>query len=157
MKIVSKSLIETQKFVQEFLEGLKPKSSNLKATVLLLEGDLGSGKTTFTQFLAKELGVKNHLTSPTFVLIKKYEIPLLGISPCVALAKRGDFKKLIHIDAYRLNKGEELLALGWEELISEPTNLIVVEWPERVADLWTGKEQKISFKFIDENAREIKI
>ncbi|MFA6253782.1 MAG: tRNA (adenosine(37)-N6)-threonylcarbamoyltransferase complex ATPase subunit type 1 TsaE [Candidatus Paceibacterota bacterium] len=145
MKIVSKSLKETKGAAQLILANLlKAKSQKLKAVVLLLEGDLGSGKTTFVQFLAQELGVKSNLTSPTFVLMKKYEI-----------LRKGNFKHLIHIDAYRLNSGQDLLALGWAELTANPTNLIVIEWPERVADLWTGREHKINFKFIDDQTREI--
>jgi len=142
MKIVSKSLEETRKTAQEILA----KVSGLRmegATVLLLEGNLGSGKTTFVQFLAKELGIKNQITSPTFVLIKSYRIsnPVL--------------KNLVHIDAYRLDSGQDLLALGWLELAANPGNLIVLEWPERVANLFTGTEPKIIFKFIDEKTREI--
>ena len=145
--MISKSLDETKKIAREILAKLNSCaksdlamrstiSHKQKATILLLQGDLGSGKTTFVQFLAQELGIKNHLTSPTFVLIKKY----------------GNF---IHIDAYRLNQGQDLLSLGWTELVSDPKNLIVVEWPERVADLWDGTEHKINFKFIDEKTREI--
>ncbi|HRZ30641.1 MAG TPA: tRNA (adenosine(37)-N6)-threonylcarbamoyltransferase complex ATPase subunit type 1 TsaE, partial [Candidatus Paceibacterota bacterium] len=61
----------------------------------------------------------------------------------------------IHIDAYRLNSGQDLLNLGWSELVSNPTNLILLEWPEKVADLFTGRETKINFKFIDEKTREM--
>ena len=141
MKIISKSLDDTKKAARLVLSKLKLKSST--ATTLFLEGDLGSGKTTFTQALAKELGVKNHLTSPTFVLIKSYQ------------TNNPIFKKLIHIDAYRLNQGQDLLNLGWSELTVNPDNLIVLEWPERVTDIFTGTEYKINFKFIDEKTREI--
>ena len=144
MKIISKSLSETELAVKTILNNLKKKGD--KATVLLLEGDLGAGKTTFTQFLAKELGVKNNLTSPTFVLMKKY---------LTRGASAEWVKNLIHIDAYRLNSGADLLSLGWSELLANPDNLIVIEWPERVADLFDGSEQTINFKFVDENTREI--
>ena len=144
MKIISKNLEDTQKFAGEVL--VKLASHKPQATVLLLEGDLGSGKTTFTQALARELGIKDNLTSPTFVLMKKYNL---------ARPSLAEFKKLVHIDAYRLNSGQDLLSLGWEDLISDPDNLIIVEWPEQTADLWDGLEFKINFKFIDENARQI--
>lgn len=142
-KIISKSLEDTAKMAKLFLVNLKAQSSKLKASVILLEGDLGSGKTTFTQALARELGVKNYLTSPTFVLMKKYKVsyPI--------------FKNLVHIDAYRLNSGADLLNLDWAELIANPDNLIVLEWPEKVADLFDGSEHKIKFKFINEETREI--
>lgn len=145
MKTFSKSLIETCQIAKDILAKISNKKSD-KATILLLEGDLGSGKTTFTQALAQELGVKNQLTSPTFVLMKKY-------STREASAKW--VKNLIHIDAYRLNSGQDLVNLGWAELVANPDNLIVLEWPERVADLWRGTELKIKFKFVDENTREI--
>ena len=140
-KIISKSLVDTAKAASNIFKNLKPASG--RATVVLLEGDLGSGKTTFTQSLAKESGVKNYITSPTFVLMKGYKVnhPL--------------FKKLIHIDAYRLNSGSDFLNLGWAELVADPGNLIVLEWPEKVADLFDGSEHKIHFKFIDEQTREI--
>lgn len=153
MKYTSKSIKETEQIVLDFLKNLKVSKNG--ATVVLLEGDLGSGKTTFVQALARELGIKNHITSPTFVLMKKYKIPRKGISSCVALAKQSQVKNLIHIDAYRLNSGQDLLNLGWGELVSNPSNLIVVEWPEKVSDLWDGSEQKINFKFIDEKTRKM--
>lgn len=140
-KIISKSLEDTTNIAHLWLESLK--AEDKKATILLLEGDLGSGKTTFTQALARELGVKNYLTSPTFVLMKKYKV------------SHPVFKNLIHIDSYRLNSGADLLNLGWAELVANPDNLIVLEWPEKVADLFDGSEHKIKFKFIDEQTREI--
>ncbi len=93
---------------------------NKKAFILALSGELGVGKTTITQAIAKNLEIKENLVSPTFVIMKKYEI------------KKGIFKKLIHIDAYRLEKEEDLINLGWSELIKDEGNLIIVEWPERV-------------------------
>lgn len=157
IKIISKSLEDTAKVAKLFLSDLKftrpiggAKSSKLKSTLLLLEGDLGSGKTTFTQVLARELGIKNYLTSPTFVLMKSYKISKEATERlCLSV------KRLIHIDAYRLNSGADLLNLGWAEFISNPDNLIVLEWPEKVADLFNGSEYKINFKFIGEETREI--
>ena len=89
-------------------------------TVLALEGDLGAGKTTFTQGLARGLGVKVMVNSPTFVLLKIYK------------TKVKKFKKLIHLDAYRLNSGADLTAIGWQDYL-RPENLVVVEWADRVA------------------------
>ena len=132
-----------QKFAQEFVQNLK---SGEKACVVGLSGDLGSGKTTFTQMAAKELGVIETVTSPTFVIEKIYPLDKLGA---------GKFKKLIHIDAYRLESGKELLSLGWQEIISDPKNLILIEWPERVADILPKDMKKLSFKFVDEERREV--
>lgn len=102
-------------------ERLVPKASG--ATLVTLSGELGAGKTSFTQALAKMYGIEEHVTSPTFVLEKVYQ-----------LAKDKSFRRLVHIDAYRLKSGEELSALGWDELMKDARTLVVLEWPEMVAD-----------------------
>ena len=100
--------------------------------VVALQGDLGAGKTTFAQAVGLELGVNESMQSPTFVIEKIYEIDWNG------------FKNLIHIDAYRLEKDEELLHLGWQEIISEPENFILIEWPENVAGIIPENAKRIS-------------
>ncbi|MEK9184512.1 MAG: tRNA (adenosine(37)-N6)-threonylcarbamoyltransferase complex ATPase subunit type 1 TsaE [Patescibacteria group bacterium] len=102
-------------------ERLAPKTGG--ATLVTLSGELGAGKTSFTQALAKMYGIEEHVTSPTFVLEKVYQ-----------LAKDKSFRRLVHIDAYRLKSGEELSALGWDELMKDARTLVVLEWPEMVAD-----------------------
>ena len=69
--------------------------------------------------------------------------------------KKGKHVQLIHIDAYRLDLSKELLNLGWNDLISDPKNLILIEWPEKVAELIPKNAQKILLNHIDENNREI--
>jgi tRNA threonylcarbamoyladenosine biosynthesis protein TsaE len=97
--------------------------SNARATVLTLEGELGAGKTTFTQALARALGVTDTVTSPTFVVMKRY--PLVHDS----------WSTLIHIDLYRLEDEAELAPLRIREDMADPRNLIVIEWPERAPAL----------------------
>mgnify|MGYP001600504900 CR=1 FL=1 len=140
MKHVSKNPEETNLIARDFLNTLEGKD---KATVVALEGELGAGKTAFTQEVGKILGVTENMHSPTFVIEKIYAIDFRN------------FKRLIHIDAYRLEKPTELLHLGWEELIKEPENLVLVEWPENVAGIIPKSAKRISFKFIDETTREI--
>ncbi len=140
MTHLSRSLEETGRIAKEILDSLDKSSS---ATVLALQGDLGSGKTTFSQAAGKLLGVSEEMSSPTFVIEKIYDIDFKG------------FKKLIHIDAYRLEKAEELLHLGWEEILKNPENLIFIEWPENVSKIIPENAVKISFKFVDEQTREI--
>jgi tRNA threonylcarbamoyladenosine biosynthesis protein TsaE len=146
MKVLSKSVEETDKIAKDFLNKI-PRSVLGKATVVGLFGDLGSGKTTFSQALGKHLGINEFMTSPTFVIMKKYLLDHTTPS----------FTTLFHIDAYRLEKGHELEVLGFQELIKDPKNLIVIEWPERVIDILPKDLIKVYFKFISENEREIEI
>lgn len=142
MKIISKSLKETEQIAQEFIEKISIYYSG-NALVVGLYGDLGSGKTTFTQDVAKILGIQGDITSPTFVIEKIYDID------------HKEFKKLIHIDAYRLDSGKELLSLDFQNIIKDPRNLILIEWPERVIEILPENHAKVYFKFISENEREI--
>ncbi|MBP9757414.1 MAG: tRNA (adenosine(37)-N6)-threonylcarbamoyltransferase complex ATPase subunit type 1 TsaE [Candidatus Pacebacteria bacterium] len=103
-----------------FVASLSPGNT---ATVITLSGELGAGKTTFTQGIAKAFGVEETVSSPTFVLEKIYALP------------DGVFTHLIHIDAYRLKDEHELEGIGWSDILSVPGNLIVLEWPERVPAL----------------------
>jgi tRNA threonylcarbamoyladenosine biosynthesis protein TsaE len=104
----------------------------MKATVVGLQGDLGAGKTYFAQHLGKLMGVER-MPSPTFSIMNIYDVDWQG------------FKKLIHIDAYRLESEDELAKLGWSELIEQPENLILVEWPERVEGLMPEGSRRIHF------------
>lgn len=141
--MISKSLIDTEKMAHDFVSKLHPHTSG--ATVVALSGDLGSGKTTFTKAFAQALGISpNHITSPTFVIEKRFDVQ-----------NHFHFKRFIHIDAYRLEKPEEIMKLGWEATLSDRGNLIVIEWPENIGAALPKDAIRISFKFIDENTREI--
>ena len=114
------------------------------ATLIALSGDLGAGKTAFTKAVAKVLGVSEEVTSPTFVLEKIYQ-----------LAGK-QWKHLIHIDAYRLEGGHELLAIGFDGIYRDAGNLILLEWPEKVPSALEGKKAlPMSFKSVSETVREI--
>lgn len=94
------------------------------AQVIALTGDLGAGKTAFTKEIAKLLGVSHEITSPTFVIMKSYEI-----------ASHPFLKSLIHIDAYRIESDDEMRVLGFSEILSDPTRLVCIEWPEKIENL----------------------
>lgn len=132
--------------------------SSKKAVIMALSGDLGAGKTTFTQFLASILGVEEAITSPTFVIQKSYQTKHT-VSP---QALHRVFHRLIHIDAYRLEKSEELLKLGFASLLGDPQNLIVIEWPERVEDILPKNQTiwvhiKHPAAHMDTDTREIEV
>jgi tRNA threonylcarbamoyladenosine biosynthesis protein TsaE len=141
--MISKSLEETQQIAKEFVKNIKADQDT--AFIVAMYGDLGSGKTTFVKAVAKAYGIENTVTSPTFVIEKIYKL------------ENQAFDNLIHIDAYRLKSGEELKVLGWEEVSKNPKNIIFIEWPENVKDVLPEEKQKMHFKFIDENTREIVI
>ena len=123
MKKSSKSREETEQITKVFIEKiLKNSSKRDGALVVGLSGDLGVGKTAFTQFAAKYLGIKEKVNSPTFVILKRYKIKK---SP-------SDHKQMFHIDAYRLKSEKDLLNLKWVDLINNKENLIFIEWPENV-------------------------
>ncbi|MFA6227363.1 MAG: tRNA (adenosine(37)-N6)-threonylcarbamoyltransferase complex ATPase subunit type 1 TsaE [Candidatus Paceibacterota bacterium] len=144
MRIVSKSLAETEKIAKDFLDKISLSYGD-SAMIVGLYGDLGSGKTTFTQALARILGVNEIVTSPTFVIEKRYT------------TGSGKFSSLIHIDAYRLDSSREMLALNWKDISRNPQNLIFIEWPERILDILPENHLKIFFKSISESEREIEI
>ncbi|MBI2482475.1 MAG: tRNA (adenosine(37)-N6)-threonylcarbamoyltransferase complex ATPase subunit type 1 TsaE [Candidatus Vogelbacteria bacterium] len=141
MQLISRSPADTSALAGQIITLLKP--NEVKATVLFLTGDLGTGKTTFTQSLAKELGIDLPVTSPTFVIQKTYE------------TGHTDWQKLMHIDCYRLEGGADLAKLGFSEWLASPETLMVLEWPERVTDILPPPDLELRFKFIDNQTREI--
>lgn len=138
---IIKSIPELQDFATRFIKAITPNEKG--ATLVCLKGNLGSGKTAFVKAVAKVLGIKENVPSPTFILMKSYKLPV------------GSYKFLIHIDAYRLHKGEELKKLGWDSLMSDPANLILLEWPEQVADIIPSDAITLNFEFIDEQTRKV--
>jgi len=142
MKTISHSVEETKEVAKAFIKTLSPLPHH--ATIIELVGDLGAGKTTFTQNLAQELQIPEIITSPTFVIQKRYVVP-----------NHPQFKTLIHIDAYRLENPNEITKLGWENDLQNPENLIVVEWPNNIQEHIKNSIQ-IYFNHIDETTREIK-
>ena len=121
------------------------------AVVFGLQGDLGGGKTTFLQGFAKGLGIKEKILSPTFVIIKKFKIKNLP-------AQAGKhFKNFYHIDCYRINNAKDIEDLGFGDIILNPENIVVVEWPERIKKRLPKSAITIKFKFVEQNKREIVI
>lgn len=122
----SNSLEETKIIAQKIAKGLK------KGTTILLRGDLGAGKTTFTGFLCEALGVEDVVSSPSFTIVKEY------------YAK--DFK-IYHIDLYRLSSEEELIEIGFDEIINDESSVKIIEWPDIAIDYITGKVLSINILY----------
>lgn len=130
-KIITKSAKETAE-VGERVAGLKPK-------LVCLYGELGSGKTTFTQGLARGLGITTRLLSPTFIIVRRYDIP-------------GSEKLLYHIDLYRLENFDEL---GLPEIFSDQHAIIVIEWAKKLGSALPKERTDIFFKTLPDNNHEI--
>jgi len=106
--------------------------------ILGLSGPLGAGKTTFVQYLAEELGAKSRPKSPTFTLVREYPLE----------EKYSMIKRLIHVDAYRIDHPEDLLPLNLDEELAVPGTIVAIEWPENAA-LWIERR--------NDRYREVKI
>lgn len=159
-----KYLIKTEKDLEKLAKDifiLATEKKNNYATVLALRGDLGSGKTTFTKSLARILGINESITSPTFVIQKTFSISnknLITENKILAEAfLNNSFAQLIHIDLYRLDLSAELAHIGWHDLLNQKENLIVVEWPERIADILPAQFILLKFSHVNETTREVEI
>lgn len=134
MKIRLNNLKDTEKLGKTIANCL------VRASVICLDGDLGVGKTALTQFIAKELGVKDYVVSPTFTIIKEYE---------------GKFP-LYHMDVYRVNSEDEMYDLGYEEYIYSE-GITIIEWSNLIKDILPQEKINIEIKRIDDTKREIYI
>ena len=117
------SLEELSDLAKDFVKTLSALSED-KAVVVALSGDLGAGKTTFVQQLAHSLGITEVVTSPTFTIMKGYDI-----------SSNSRFSKLIHMDAYRIEEINEVEPLRLNELMENKKTLICIEWAEKISQV----------------------
>ncbi len=142
--MLSKNLEDTQKLAGEIIENLEQNDN-----AILLQGDLGAGKTTFSQGVLEYLGAEGLFTSPTFVIMKEYPVDFKN-------SKGVRFKKVYHLDCYRIDSAG-LLDLGWADIIEDKQNLILLEWPEKIPEALPEKYLQVNFKVLGENKRKIEI
>lgn len=145
-EITTTSYEETQRLGEEFAENILVNGPQEFATVIELVGELGSGKTTFVQGFASNTHIrKENITSPTFVIMKHYEIDKHG------------FKDLYHIDAYRLKSVEDMLTLGLADIVLDKKNIVLIEWPEVLEEALPTTKRRVTFRHIDEHKRSINL
>ncbi len=113
------------------------------ACVVALNGPLGAGKTTFVQACAHILGVKEVVTSPTFVVQKRYR------------TADERFSSLVHIDAYRIEDIQELIVLCFNEVLKEQHTLILIEWSERILSLLPRGRYEVTFEYLSDLSRRV--
>ena len=137
-KYISHSLLETQNFAIKFTKRIN------KGTVIALIGDLGTGKTAFTQAFAKAMGVAEDVGSPTFKLVSEYE---------------GSNIWIYHIDCYRLENPQQFINIGGEEYLYTEKGITLIEWANIVEEILPSDTIFLRFKRIVENPdyREIQV
>lgn len=145
MNTVISDLSALKQYAGAVLSELSEMATGEHATILALSGELGAGKTAFTKLLAEALGVTESVPSPTFVIAKFYDVE-----------GHPRFKRLIHADMYRVDSIDELRPLGWEALLSDAGNLLVIEWPERIKGAIPTYAKELHFQVIDKTTREIR-
>ena len=163
-----KSVEETWELAKQFARELKP------GDVVCLEGDLGAGKTTFTQGLAAALGVRGRVTSPTFCIVQEHAFDGDRRQSNAADSDRqqsnaldvnrqqsnaiDSVRLLVHMDLYRLHGEDDVIAIGWEDYLSEGA-VLVVEWPERAGTLIPESAHHIAFHHLgtDDESRRIEV
>jgi tRNA threonylcarbamoyladenosine biosynthesis protein TsaE len=114
--IISKTEKETYQIAAKLARKLKG------GEIIALEGNLGAGKTVFVKGLARAFGIKQHVTSPTFVLMKIYEIG----------NRKYEIRNLVHVDCYRLDEPQELFYLGIEEYLNKKETMVIIEWADKI-------------------------
>lgn len=110
--------------------------------ILTLSGELGSGKTTFLQGFAKQLGLTSRLLSPTFIIVRRYQLTKY-------------FSFFYHLDLYRLKSKVELTGLGLAEIFTDPVNLVAVEWADKLGTWLPKSRLDLNFQVLDEEQRKI--
>jgi tRNA threonylcarbamoyladenosine biosynthesis protein TsaE len=144
LDIISHSSAQTQRLGMRLGDLLRG------GELLLLEGQLGSGKTTFTQGLAMGMGISEQVSSPTFTLLKEYSGQA---SSSNSSAQPGP--ALYHFDLYRLDDPEEILDLGFEDYFYDGSGVCVVEWADKAAALWSDGHLCIRLKSMSETKRSL--
>ncbi|MDD5547909.1 MAG: tRNA (adenosine(37)-N6)-threonylcarbamoyltransferase complex ATPase subunit type 1 TsaE [Candidatus Pacebacteria bacterium] len=147
--MLSKSKIQTQKLAAGLAKKLL-KMKSRKAKVVALFGELGAGKTTFTQGFANALGVESRVASPTFIIFRKHEVGECDL--------HSHMKHIFHFDLYRIQKTSEILKLGFKKIINDPNNIVLIEWPEKIKGILPKNTIWVHFEHGKSlNQRSIKI
>ena len=141
MEIITNSEQETLDLADKYAQALKP------GDILGLTGQLGAGKTVFAKGLAKGLGIKQNVSSPTFNLMRLYEVRTPRADPGI--------KRFCHIDAYRVQSEFEIIDIGAEDFIGQKDTVTLVEWADNVGEILPGRTKMVNIEVIDPTQRRI--
>lgn len=142
---ITNNFEETQRIAGEFVKSDLGKRNS--ATIVCLYGDLGFGKTTFVQGMAKGLEIEKKILSPTFIIMRSYRIKI----------QNSRFKNFYHVDLYRINNEGEILDLGLLDILQNPENMVAIEWPEKMGSLLPEKHINIRIEYLENDRRKIVI
>ena len=137
------SPLQTKKIGEILAKEILKTKPGKTAFIIGLKGNLGGGKTSFLQGFAKGLGIKEKITSPTFVILKRFQVS--GFR----------FQEFYHIDCYRIQKPKEILDLGFKKIISDHKNIVAIEWAERIKKILPKNTIWLNFEFINQATRKI--
>ncbi len=138
---ITTSVKKTQKIAEVLAGKLVP------GDFLAFYGDLGSGKTTFIQGLAKALGINRRIISPTFIIVRTYDLK----------SENKSFKQFYHIDLYRTSTVNDLLGIGLDQVIKDKSSIVALEWAEKMGDLLPQKRYEVHMSNEGDDKRKIKI
>lgn len=153
--MITKNSEETIEYGQKFAQKLKG------GEVIGLIGELGAGKTVFVKGLAQGLGIKEKITSPTFVILKEYHANRANHAKNILRPKdhlRGGLykvKTMVHIDAYRIESLDDIKSAGIQDYLGRDDIIVAVEWAEKIKKILPKNTIYIKFKHKSENQREI--
>lgn len=145
IKYLSTSPAQTKSLAKDLAKEVLKYPLQKEAVIIGLVGDLGSGKTTFLKGFAKGLGIKEKILSPSFIIMRRFDI------------SNSRFMNFYHIDCYRIKKPKEILALGFQEIISNPQNIISIEWADKIKKILPQKTIFLNFKFKEKNKRMVRM
>ena len=149
--IITQNEKETSDFAKNVLKEALREAGADRPLIFYLEGELGAGKTRFVKGLAEALGIKDNITSPTFVLMKKYEVPkgyrVWGIG----------YRSFYHIDCYRIYDAKDARQIGLDKILENPRAIVAIEWAERIEEIIPRPYWKIRFEHVGEGKRRISI
>ena len=149
-EIITQSPEETAKVGEELAHQLRTQNAELndqrrglgKATVVCLYGELGSGKTTFAQGFARGLGITSRLLSPTFIIVRRYQVPQTK-------------NYLYHLDLYRISGEQDMAGLGISEILADSGSYVLIEWAEKLKNQLPQRRIDIVFKTLDDGRHSI--
>lgn len=143
ISIITKSAQETTRLGRKIGHSFLTEPQGDIANVTYLFGEMGSGKTTFVQGLAQGLGISGRLLSPTFIIVRRYDL-------------KKNYSYFYHIDLYRLTRFQEFASLGLAEILSDKTVIVAIEWAEKLKN-FVPKRTDIHFKALKDSSRQIQV